>query len=411
MTHERPSPRLPLILHRCVSVLFCRLGFAQASRELPRVFCIDPASLVSVKQTIAMNDPALRPAMEALLKDADKAMKVPPASVMDKPVPLPGGDKHDYVSYAPYFWPNPDRPDGLPFVRHDGKRNREQVNKGDAPEFERLMGAVSTLALAYELSGRKEFAEHAARLLRVWFIDEATRMNPNFTHGQVVMGVNTGRGTGLIEFASMPHFVDALGMLQNSPAWTKHDQQAMTAWLMQYAQWLATSKEAGDERKAANNHGSWFDAHEVSLLMYLGRNDEARKICELARQKRIARQIESDGRQPLEEARADGFGYSLFNVNALMTLASLAQRLDVDLSRYQTADGRSLRRAVDYLAPYADPQNQWPHNQLNALNRAKLIAPLLRAASEYGEEPYRKYLKWFPEEQIAQDRTNLMIAK
>ena len=102
-------------------------------KAMPQVYSMDPAMLAAVKSRLAARDASLRPALEALVQDAEKALKLAPASVMDKPEPLPGGDKHDYVSYAPYFWPNPDKKDGLPYVRHDGKRNRDQVAKGDAP--------------------------------------------------------------------------------------------------------------------------------------------------------------------------------------------------------------------------------------------------------------------------------------
>ncbi|HEX4793339.1 MAG TPA: alginate lyase family protein [Humisphaera sp.] len=384
---------------------------AQGTSEAPRVFSANPATLLSVKQRIAAQDPALMPAFDALMKDAQKAVKVVPASVMEKPQTPPGVDRHDYVSYAPYFWPNPDTKDGLPYVRHDGKRNHDKVNEGDAPRFEKMMGTVATLALAYELSGREEFAEHASTIVRVWFIDPATRMNPNFTHAQAIPGTNSGRGTGLIEFASMPHLVDSLGMLEGSKSWTKQDQQAMKEWLSKFAHWMTTSKEAADERNAANNHGSWFDVEEVSLLLYLGKDEEARAICERAKQKRIARQIEPDGRQPLELARADGFGYSVFNVNALFALATLAQRVDVDLWHFKTADGRSLRKALDFLAPYADAQKKWPHNQANALNREKLAAALQQAIQIYGGTSYADALQHLPADAVAADRIRLLIGK
>jgi hypothetical protein len=386
-------------------------ALGDSPQALPQVSSIAPATLASVKQRVMAGDASLQPAVDALMKSAASAMKTSPASVMDKPEAFPGSDKHDYVSYAPYFWPNPDTKDGLPYVRHDGKRNREQMAKGDAPRFEKMIGAVTTLALAYELSDKEAYAEHAALLLRTWFLDPATKMNPNFTHAQAVLGVNGGRGTGLIEFSGMPHLLDSLGMLKTSKSWTGLDQAAMTAWLIHYADWIATSKEADDERAAANNHGSWFDTHEVSLLLYLGKTKEAHHICELAKTKRIARQIEPDGHQPLEEARADGFGYSVFNINALFELAALAERVDVDLWHFETSDGRSVRKALEYLSAYTDPEKKWPHNQLNALNRNALLPALLRAVVVYGEDAFGAALKRLSAEDAAKDRIRFTIGK
>lgn len=410
-TKERRSPRhlRPLLALWCCLAAWA--AQAEAPKHTPQVYALDPAVLAAVKSRLAARDVSLRPALDALVRDAEKALKLAPASVMDKTEPLPGGDKHDYVSYAPYFWPNPDKKDGLPYVRHDGRRNRDQVAKGDAPRFEKMIGAVGTLALAYELTGREEFAAHAAKLLRVWFLDPATKMNPNFTHAQVVLGHNVGRGTGLIEFSGMPHLVDAVGLLQSSRSWTRQDGERMREWLTTYARWLAESKEAAAERDAANNHGTWFDVQEVSLLLYLGKNREARDICERARQKRIARQIEPSGRQPLEEARADGFAYSAFNLNALTMLATLAQRVDVDLWHYRTPDGRSIRRALGYLAPYTDPEKQWPHRQLNPLKRSALLPALARAVAIYGDEAFGPALRRLPADEVAKDRVRLMVGK
>src|SRR3984957_7031009 len=99
---------------------------AEPPTTIPSLITANPARFAGVKQRLAAGDPSLQPALDALVADAQKALQTAPASVMDKPEPWPGGDKHDYVSYAPYFWPNPDTKDHLPYVRHDGKRNREQ---------------------------------------------------------------------------------------------------------------------------------------------------------------------------------------------------------------------------------------------------------------------------------------------
>jgi hypothetical protein len=370
-----------------------------------------PATLATVKERLGKGDQTLQPAMDALLKEASKALKVPLASVMDKVEAFPGADKHDYVSYAPYFWPNPDTKDGLPFVRHDGKRNREQTAKGDSPQFGRMLNAVNVLSLTYGLTGDERYAVHAAALLKTWFVDPATRMNPNFTHAQAVLGVNTGRGTGLIEFNSMPHLVDGLTLLKPSKSWPAEEQLVMHDWLTQYAHWLATSKEAAAERAASNNHGSWFDVHEASLLIYLGKVDDARVICEKAKTRRIARQIEPDGHQPLEESRADGYGYSVFNINALFALASLSERVDVDLWGFETADGRSIKKAISFLARFTDPAVPWPHNQMNALNRAALLPALLQATWVYGDDAFGPALRRLGADEIAASRLHLLTGK
>src|SRR3954466_4902684 len=117
-------------------------------------------------------------ARQALMQAADRALEQKPVSVMDKKKVPPSGDKHDYLSQAPYWWPDPAKPDGKPYIRKDGQRNPEIDAIADHDNLGRLGDAVATLGLAYAYTGREVYAAHAARLVRAWFLDPATRMNP-----------------------------------------------------------------------------------------------------------------------------------------------------------------------------------------------------------------------------------------
>ena len=297
-----------------------------------RVFSVSPSVLAQVKARLATNDGTLIPALRKLTNDANRALGTPPPSVMEKPRAGASGDKHDYLSQAPYFWPDATKTNGLPYIRRDGHRNPESGNEySDAPRMGRMADMAETLAIAFYFTGREEFAAHAAKVLRVWFLNPETRMNPNFNQAQAIPGVNTGRGIGMIESRSLMEVCDAVGLLTGSTNWTRANDEAMQKWMREFLDWAQTSKNGREESAAKNNHGSWYDAQVTHLALFVGDTNVARRVVEAAPQKRFAVQIREDGSQPLELAREDSFGYSRFNLQALFTLATLAEHVGVDL--------------------------------------------------------------------------------
>src|SRR5205085_645545 len=83
----------------------------------PRVFLLNPQKLSETKQHLLKGDKSFDAALAKLEADAKTALKAAPLSVVNKEVTPPSGDKHDYMSQAPYWWPNPDTPNHLPYIR------------------------------------------------------------------------------------------------------------------------------------------------------------------------------------------------------------------------------------------------------------------------------------------------------
>ena len=355
--------------------------------EPPRVFSVSPGVLPKVKARLAANDAALIPAFRKLTNDANRALDFKPLSVTDKPKAGASGDTHDYLSQAPYFWPDPTKPDGLPYLRKDGQRNPESGDEhSDAPRLARTADAAETLALAYYFTGDERYAAHAAKVLRVWFLAPATRMNPNFNQAQAIPGVNTGRGIGMIESRSLLPVCDAVSLLANSTNWSKADADAMQKWLGEFLAWSRTSQNGHDERAAKNNHGSWYDAQTAHFALFTGQTNLAREIVLSAQTNRIAAQFRPNGSQPLELAREDSFSYSRFNLRALFTLAVLGEHAGADLWRYESPEGAGLRRGLEFLLPYVEkPDQPWPY-EAGKKEKRTLDGLLRRAIAVYGGE-------------------------
>ncbi len=354
------------------------------------------------------NDAALRPASDHLLRAADAALEAEPVAVTQKHTLLPpSNDPHDYFSLSPYWWPDPNKPDGLPYIRRDGQTNPESKRDLDQPRVAAMGDRVQALALAYYLSGAEKYAEAAARQIRAWFLDPATRMNPHLRYAQLVRGNPQERGSGIIDTRWFIEVIDAVGLLQGSHHWTTRDQQALQDWFRQYNLWLRTSPNGEHERNAQNNHGSWYAAQTATYALFSGDSAVAREIIQGVRA-RIAAQIRPDGSQPQELVRTRSLHYSAFNVEALSRLAEMGRKLDVDLWKYEAPNGGSLRAAATRVARYVGRESEWPGQQITPLEAPVLLAVLRRAQLTIPDPEFAAAITRLAGDTVRLDRSSLL---
>ncbi|MGW6401778.1 alginate lyase family protein [Streptomyces sp. NPDC055134] len=343
---------------------------ATAGVSAPRTAVLDGERLLRTKQRLDHGDPQLKRAVRDLTARADTWLDQGPWTVVDKPKPAPGGDVHDYLSQAPYWWPSQtptaDNPWGCPYVQRDGQRNPEVDTGTDRQEVERVFDSTYDLALAWYYTGRKEYAEKAATVLRTWFLDPDTRMNPNLDHAQFIPCKYDGRAIGIIDFSqSYTSVTDAVALLgTGAPGWSKGDRSAMGEWNKDFLGWLVDGDFGKEEGAAENNHGTFYDLQVAALAYATGDTALARRTVLDARTKRIAPQIAGDGSQPQELARTRSWHYSTFDLVAYTRLAAIGRHVGVDLWSYRGPDGQSLFKAVDYLLPAATGAEEWPHPEL-----------------------------------------------
>jgi hypothetical protein len=354
-----------------------------ANEVAPSTIVARGDQLIEARRRLRSKDALLMPAYAALLKKADSALAIAPISVMQKSKTPPSGSKHDFMSLAPYWWPDPSKPNGLPYIRRDGEMNPESRIDHDGLRFQANEDAVNALAMAYFFSGQEKYAAKAEQLLRVFFIDSATRMNPNLNYAQAVLGVNDGRGIGIIDTRVIPQLVDAIRLLRPSPSLSEADYAALVKWSSDYLTWLKESRNGKEERAAENNHGTWYDAQAAALALFVGDSAFARQIIGTDDKARIAAQIQPNGSQPLELVRTRPIHYSLFNLDPYSQLAEMGRFVNVDLWNYVAPNGGNLRAAFRWVAPYADSTIKWGAPEAVPLAGEDFALPLRRAANAF----------------------------
>lgn len=189
----------------------------------------DAEHLRKVKSDIGSD--AYSASYQNLIREADGLLDEKAYSVMDKERAAVSGDMHDYLSQARYYWPDPSKPDGLPYVSRDGLSNPE-IKKLDRNRLGATAERVTVLSLAWYFSGDEKYAAKAAEFLRTWFLDKETKMNPHLRYAQVARGHNgdKGRSYGLIDTYSFVEMLDAVALLENSKSFTRKDSRQLKAW-------------------------------------------------------------------------------------------------------------------------------------------------------------------------------------
>ena len=364
-----------------------------------RLLLLDPRELDLARRHLQAADGAVTAAYQRLLAEAEEALAIGPFSVMDKQGVPPSGDKHDYLSLGTYWWPDPHQPGGKPYVRRDGYRNPEG-DLYDQTTIHLMAATVQTLALAWWFSGDGRFSRRAALLLRTWFLDSATRMNPHLRYGQFIPGRCEGRDIGIIDTEQVVSTIpDATALLlaRDGSGWTDQDNRQLTAWFDAYLQWLRTSDLGRGEDKQYNNHGTAFDLQAAGLALFCGHDDIAHRQIGQVLPRRIATQIDPDGSQPYELARTRSLGYSVMNLALLMRLARLGEHVAVDLWHARTADGRGIEAALHYLAGELFQPDGWKRPQVVPFDYTSLL-PLFRwAGRHYDRERFESYIRRLPE--------------
>jgi hypothetical protein len=294
-----------------------------------------------------------------VLRAADRYLRERPVTVTATSSPRSAGGRHDFFSEGDYWWPDPANPEG-PYVQRDGMTNPANF-VAHRHALMRLSVQVPALAAAWVLTRERKYADHAARHLRAWFIDPGTRMNPHLLYAQAIQGRVTGRGIGIIDTIHLVEVARAAAVLEDAKALSPATMAGARAWFDQYVTWMTTHAYGVAEREARNNHGTCWVMQVAEFARLTGREDLSGLCRQRFHRVLVPNQIAPDGSFPEELRRTKPYGYSLFNLDAFATVCQILSSRTDDLWRFETPDGRGVRKALAYMAPYIADKKRWPH--------------------------------------------------
>jgi hypothetical protein len=359
---------------------------------------VDPAKIFAENQTA--NGVGAR---QAVVAWAETLASTGPWSVLNKTVLPPSGDKKDYMSWAPYFWPNCSNvhntteltPEQVwaqcDYVGRDGQFNPDRLLVNDTSNFAAMADAVFYNTLSWAFTGKHSYADNAATFLNVWFIDPVTSMNPNLKYAQMDRGPDgqVGTHTGVLDLKTMTKISSALLILRQgkSPSWTTARDTAMNTWISTYVNWLFTNKIGTEELASANNHGTFAWNQIAALYIALGDLASAKNATLTYFNGIYMNQITATGEQPFEAVRTHPYHYRCYNAAAMVVMARIGDYLGQKFWTQPTKLGGNIQKAVDFamVQPLNTTDGDGPLSEI--------YSSIAAVASVYGD-PSGKYAQF-----------------
>ena len=278
-------------------------------------------------------------------------------TVTADPCERSAGGRHDFYSEGDYWWPNPDQPDA-PYIRRDGLTNPDNFI-AHRQAMIRLSDIIGTLTSAYLITNDAIYVAHAVNHLKAWFVDDATRMNPNLLYGQAIKGRHSGRSIGIIDTIHLVEGARGAKLLCAAPEFARADQVAVKGWFRAYLDWLNTHPYGQTEREHPNNHGVCWSLQAAAFADLVGDDKQLVWVREQFKSVYIGEMMNGEGGFSAELQRTKPYGYSLFMIDAMAGVAQIVSTPTDNLWAFQLPDGRGMKRGMAFMEPYIRDKAIW----------------------------------------------------
>ena len=358
------------------------------SKENYLYLSLDIDAMNELYTKISNGDAKSKKLYNDIIKSADAEIKSNNIyTIVNKSASTPSGDKHDYISMAPYLWPDPSKPNGLPYKNRDGEINPESRTKyTDQKELYAMADAVESLGEAYFYSKNDKYAERVKKIINTFFLDAKTKMNPNLNFAQFIPGVSNGRWFGIIETTTLTKVMEGISLVSKSKKWDEKSDKAIRAWMKEYLHWLLNNDMAKKEGEMKNNHGTHYDRQCLSMMLFTGDVQAARDYIKTRTMPRLQRQIMTDGSQPQELRRTKSWNYTNMNMLGFYQIAMIGEKIGVDLWNYKNNGQVYLKSMAEWFLPYLNGEKEWKFNQI-VKEPVTRIEPMLRMAASHYNDP------------------------
>lgn len=327
---------------------------AFSKRQKPLIW--DMEQLERMRKDVAGNQDAIM-----IIQYADKYCTLTPSSVTQNKKFSFGPTEHYYSSMGPYRWPDKTRPGK--YVLKDGEMNPDWKYY-DGGKLNDMALRCQRLSQAFYLTKDKKYYNAFIKQINVWFLDNATYMEPNFEFAQVIPGdaVNVGTSSGMIEAYAFNTLIESLRLVHCTKRIKRRTYKALQEWFYQFATW--SEDRYGDYFKKANNNISLaFDVTMTNIYLFSGQSPKAREIADSFSSKRLEAQIKEDGSQPAELIRTRAAYYSLYNISHIIDFCRLTKYWG---NNYWTQYEDRINKAFGYLQQYIENPDTFPYQQITS---------------------------------------------
>ena len=354
------------------------------------------------------------PVVDIAAMDQNRIMVMAAATLLLEPVTitryhaaLSPGSPNDFFSTGEFWWPNTNSPDGLPYYRRSGRPNPDVF-----AEHRKCLSVfrdnLTALAAAYKVTGNDRYATVGAEWLKVFFINPATRMNPNVQYAQSVPGIATGRTGGIQDVLPLVEVPVAVKTLEKSPSFSPEISAGFRKWAADYLDWLMTSAKSDDLADTGDNFTLIYWLNVAVFADYLG-DQERLDICRNRfKYFLLSNQIGPDGNFTYAP-RNRVFDAMLSQSDYLGTLCQVLSTSNDDLWHFTSPEGRNVRQMVDHLYGQLENKTKWSKRHGEGVPRRE--SNLLFAGIAYGEPKYVDLWRTLPSDVPEGDRRFCVVTQ